>query len=275
MSSRRPRPARKPVSRTPVWVLPAAVVGGLALLVATFLIVRWYVTPLPPAAPSLNTTDQVITTITHLDASEFETVGKGSANNLVKPISGTALVGSTGKPEVFYYGGEFCPYCAAERWPIIVALSRFGTWSGLATTSSSSSDVNPNTPTFTFRNATFSSQYIDFRSVEATDRDRKPLQAPTAAEQDLINHYDTGATIPFVDFGNRYALSGATYSPDVLSGMSWLAISNALTQPGSSQAQAILGSANLITAAVCKLSGDQPSEVCSGATIQDLEKTLK
>jgi hypothetical protein len=209
-----------------------------------------------------------------LPPSEFDAVGQGTANNLIKPISGTALTGPGGKPEVFYYGAEFCPYCAAERWPLIIALSRFGTFAGLQTTSSSSTDVYPNTPTFTFRSATYTSQYIDFRSVETADRDQKPLQTPTAGEQQLVNRYDTGGYIPFVDFGNRYAFNGAMYTPDVIGGMSWQAVADSLTQPDSAQAKAIVGSANLITAAVCKMTSDQPAAVCSTGTIQSLESKL-
>ena len=62
---------------------------------------------------------------------------------------------------ILFVGAEFCPYCAAQRWPLIIALSRFGTFSGLQTTTSSSSIEYPNTITFTFRSATFTSQYID------------------------------------------------------------------------------------------------------------------
>ena len=157
---------------------------------------------------------------------------------------------------------------------MIIALSRFGTFSGLKTTTSSSSDVYPNTPTFTFHGATYTSQYIDFVSVETTDRDRNPLESPTAAQQALVTQYDTSGSIPFVDFGNRYAFSGAMYLPDILSGMSWQAVADTLQQPASNQAKAILGSANLITAAVCKMTSDQPASVCSSATIQSLEKSL-
>jgi len=274
MSSRRARPVRKPVARTPVWVMPAAIVGGLAVLVAGFLVIRWYTTPLPPPPPSTDTTARVIATITSLPASEFDTVGQGTANNLIKPVSGTPLTGSAGKPPVFYYGAEFCPYCAAERWPLIIALSRFGTFSGLQTTTSSSSDVFPNTPTFTFKSATYTSTYIEFRGVETTDRDHNPLQSPTASEQQLISRYDASGTIPFVDFGNRYASTGAMYSPDVIGGMSWQAVADTLKQPDSAQAKAIIGSADLITAAICKMTSDQPATVCSTATIQDLEKKL-
>jgi len=93
MSARRPRPVRKPVARTPVWVAPAAVVAGLALLVAVFLVIRWYVTPLPPTPLPSSATADVVAAITTLPASEFETVGAGTANNLIKPIQGSALTG--------------------------------------------------------------------------------------------------------------------------------------------------------------------------------------
>jgi thiol-disulfide isomerase/thioredoxin len=269
-----PRPMRKPVSSTPSWVPPVAVVAALALLVAAFLVIRWYTTPLPPKPLAVDATQQVVASITSLPQSELDAAGTGSANNLFKKVSGTALMGPSGHPEVFYMGAEYCPYCAAERWPMIIALSRFGTFSGLKTTSSSSTDVYPNTPTFTFHGATYASQYVDFVSVETTDRDRNPLESPTSAQQALVNQYDTSGSIPFVDFGNRYAFSGAMYLPDVLSGMSWQAVADSLAQSSSPQAKAIVGSANLITAAVCKLTADQPATVCSSSAIQSIEKTL-
>lgn len=255
--------------------MPAAVVAGIAVVVAAFLVIRWYTTPLPPKPLNQDSTSRVVATVTGLQASELDSVGQGTAQNLIKPISGSALTGSTGKPEVFYFGAEFCPYCAAQRWSLIIALSRFGTFSGLQTTSSSSSDVYPDTSTFTFRNATFTSSYIDFRSVESSDRDHNPLQAPTAAEQQLITKYDSASTIPFVDFGNRFAFNGAMFLPDVVGGMSWQAVADSLKDPTSAQARAILGSANLITAAICRTTSDQPAIACSGQTIQDLEKNLK
>jgi thiol-disulfide isomerase/thioredoxin len=282
VSSRRPAqktaaraPMRKPVAGTPPWVMPAAVVAGLAVLVAAFLVIRWYTTPLPPKPPSPDTTAQVISIITSLPSSEFDAVGQGTATNLIKPASGSTLTGATGKPEVVYIGAEYCPYCAAQRWPLIIALSRFGTFSGLQTTTSSSTDVYPNTITFTFRSATYTSQYIDFHSVETLDRDQNQLQTPSSTDQQLLDRYDSGGTIPFLDFGNHYASTGAYYQPDSISGMSWLALADTLKQPDSPQARAIIGSANLITAAICKMNGDQPASVCTSATIQNLEKNLK
>jgi hypothetical protein len=269
-----PRPMRKPVASRPPWVAPLAVVVGIAVLVAAFLVIRWYTTPVAPHPLAPDATQQVVTSITSLQASELDAVGTGSANNLIKRVSGTALTGPNGHPEVFYLGAEYCPYCAAERWPMIIALSRFGTFSGLKTTSSSSTDVYPNTPTFTFHGATYTSQYLDFVSVETTDRNQNPLESPTSAQQALLSQYNTSGSIPFVDFGNRYAFNGATYLPDVLGGMSWQAVADTLATPTSPQAKAILGSANLITAALCRLTADQPAAVCSSSTIQAIEKTI-
>jgi thiol-disulfide isomerase/thioredoxin len=268
------RPMRRPVRRTPRWLPALATIGGIALLVIVFLAIRWATTPPAPAPIDSTHTAEVLSAITRLQPSELEHVGSGSATNSLKPMSGPPLTGPGGKPLVFYYGAEYCPYCAAERWPIIIALSRFGTFSGLKTTTSSSSDIYANTPTFTFHSATYSSRYVEFQAVETTDRNQNALDSPTEAQLALVNRYDTSGSIPFVDFGNRYSLSGATYLPDSLQGMSWQQIADALQVPVSPQAKAILGSANLIAAAVCKLTSDQPAAVCSGAAIQSIEAKL-
>ena len=270
---RRP-PMRKPVAGTPRWVAPVAVLAAVAVLVAAFLVYRYYNTASAPAPLPADTTSVVVSQITGVPASEFEAIGQGGATNLIKPVSGQLLTGTTGKPEVLYIGAEYCPYCAAERWALIVAMSRFGTWSGLKTSSSSSSDVYANTPTFTFRGSTFTSQYIDFRGLETSDRDQKPLDTPTAAEQQIMGQYNSAGSIPFVDFGNRYAFNGATYSPDLLGGQTWQQIADAIRDGSTSQARAIVGSANLITAAICKTTSDQPAAVCKSATIQDLERKI-
>jgi hypothetical protein len=268
-----PRPVRKPVAGPPVWLGPAAVAAFVAVVIGAFLLYRWYTTPLPLPSPSPDTEAALIAQITSLPASEFETVGQGSANILIKPATGTVLVGTTGKPQVLYIGGEFCPYCAAERWPLIIALSRFGTFTGLTSTSSSETDIFPNTPTFTFRSAKYTSDYIDFRGVETTDRNQQPLMTLSAAEDQVFGKYNPGRTIPFIDFGNRYTSAGAYYSPEALSGQSWQAIVDEVKDPSSVQAKAIVGSANLITAAICKMTSDQPASVCT-PMIQDLEKKL-
>jgi thiol-disulfide isomerase/thioredoxin len=268
------RSMRKPVRRTPVWLPAAATIGAIALLVVAFLAIRWAITPPAPAPIDSTHAAAVLSTITSLPPSELEQVGLGSATNRLQSVSGPTLVGPGGKPLVFYFGAEYCPYCAAERWPVIIALSRFGAFSGLKATTSSSSDIYANTATFTFHGATYSSQYIEFQAVETTDRNQNPLDSPSEAQLALVSRFAADGSIPFVDLGNRYTFSGATYVPDSLQGMSWQQIADALQQADSVQAKAILGSANLIAAAICKLTSDLPAGVCSGAAIQSIEAKL-
>ena len=79
---------------------------------------------------------------------------------------GSIAKGPDGKPVFFFAGAEYCPYFAAERWSMVMALSRFGTISNLTLSASTGSDVYPNTPTFTFVGSSYTSKYIDFQSVE-------------------------------------------------------------------------------------------------------------
>ena len=41
----------------------------------------------------------------------------------ITTIKGASLT-SDGKPQMLYIGAEFCPYCAAMRWSMAVALSK-------------------------------------------------------------------------------------------------------------------------------------------------------
>jgi hypothetical protein len=230
----------------------------------------------------------VVSNTTSVPASVLEAVGAGSGvTNPPKPISGSPLT-SGGKPEVFYIGAEYCPFCAAERWSMVVALSRFGTFSGLSTVHSSATngagtaEPDPNTPTWTFVHATYTSKYLTFTPVEeqtnvpdSSTGTYTQLQKPTSAQQALVAKYDAASqgAIPFVDFGNKYMLSGASYNPQVLSGKSWSQIASALKTPSSPIAQAVDGTANYITAAICKLTNNQPASACTPA-VQKLEAKL-
>jgi hypothetical protein len=76
-----------------------------------------------------------------------------------------------GKPGAVFIGGVFCPYCAAERWAIIMAFSRFGTFSNLEETTSSPWDVYPATATFSFHGVTYSSRYVGLAMAEHSGND--------------------------------------------------------------------------------------------------------
>ncbi len=251
--------SRQPWWRGP-WLIPA-IVGLLVLVVVGLLIAGRQQSAAPSASQA--ETAQVVAAVTSIPASTFDAVGSGGLTNPLKPVQLSPLTGPNGHPEVLYVGAEYCPYCASERWSLIAALSRFGTFNGLQLTTSTDADVYPNTPTFTFAKSSYSSQYVDFVPVETETRSRAPLQAMTPAQQQLFNQLNPSGSIPFTDVGNRYTGVGSGYPNDVLAGKSWTDIAAALSNPSSPVARAILGNANYITAAICQATGGQPSEVCA------------
>jgi hypothetical protein len=105
------------------------------------------------------------------------------------------------------------------------------------------------------------------------------LQTPTAAQNALIDKYDVApytteaGAIPFIDFGNKYLVIGASYDPGVLAGLSWSTVATDLSNPSSPVAQAVDGTANYITAALCQLTGNQPASACT-ATVKSLESQI-
>jgi thiol-disulfide isomerase/thioredoxin len=206
-------------------------------------------------------------------ASTLATIGAGSAlPSALKSVNGTALA-SGGKPEMLYIGAEWCPYCAAERWAMAVALRRFGTFSPLKGIHSSSTDVYPNTATLTFYQSTYSSKYLVFTPIENEDINHKTLVTPTAAQQAIWNKYDPSNGYPFIDIGNKF-IAGTTYNPQVLQGLTWSQIAADLQNPSSPVAQGAAGSANMFTAAICKITGNAPASVCTAAPVSALEGKL-
>ena len=105
------------------------------------------------------------------------------------------------------------------------------------------------------------------------------LQTPTSAQQALLNKYDTtpytseAGSIPFIDFGNKYLSIGTPFIPQVLDGLSWSTIAADLHNPNSAVAKAVDGTANYITAAICKMTGNQPASACT-ATVKSLESQI-
>ena len=213
-------------------------------------------------------------------AATLDAVGSPSGDVLPTKIgNGTVLKGADGKPLITYIGAEYCPFCAAERWALAVALSRFGTFSNLSGTHSSGSDEFPDTQTLSFYGSSYSSPYIDFEPVEeATNQPAgagyQTLQAPTAAQSALVAKYDPQGSIPFLDIANRYLITGSSFSPQVLQGLSRSQIAADLSNPGSAVAQAIDGTANEITAAIATVTGNQPSNVSSSSTIAAIAQKL-
>jgi len=306
-SSRRERIAaqraaeRRAEQRRRILIAAGSIIAVVAIVVA-FIVVK--ANSKPPASntasngPTGAALASVVSDLTSVPASTTDKIGNGGGqvNATPKPVTNGTPLTANGKPEMLYMGAEYCPYCAAERWAMIQALSRFGTFSGLSTVHSASvngagqAEPYPNTPTFTFHGSTYTSKYLTFTPVETqtnipdkTTGTYTLLETPTKDQQALLTKYDappyvpsgSQGAIPFIYFGGKYIIAGASYNPQVLAGLSWSKIASEVkNNPNSDVAKAVVGTANYITAAICKMTGNQPASACT-STIQSLESSLK
>jgi hypothetical protein len=235
-------------------------VAGGSVAVVVVIVVAFIVAKLASPAATAQPAQadaQVARDVTTVPAATYNQVGDGDAE-APKAVSGLPELKSDGKLEVLYMGGEFCPFCAAERWALAEALSRFGTLSGLSFIHSAPDDGD--IATLTFLHAKYASTSVAFTPVEWFGEAADPntpfehvyLEQPTSAEVKLFDKYG-GQAIPFVDIGNRYIISSSQYEPTDLSGMTWSQIAAAMRDPSSQVAKDIDGAANEIAAAISAL----------------------
>lgn len=254
----------------------ALIAGGSTAVVLALVIglIVAKVSQSPAAAAGSAADPAAARLVTTVPAATFDHVGAGTATGL-KATAGQPLLTQKGKPEVLYMGGQYCPFCAAERWAVAAAVSRFGRLTGLHFIHSSPTDYAPNTPTLSFDRARYSSRYLSFVPVEWYGEKPDPstpfghvvFQHPTAQELALFDRY-AGGSIPFVDIGNQYVVPQAQYAPTALAGMTWAQVAAALHNPSSAVAGDIDGAANQITAAICQLTHGQPGGVCTAAGVR-------
>ena len=257
----------------------AAIVAVTAVLavVVTLVAVKLTSTPARLVASESQAPAVVVRQVTTVPAAVLTRVSPGQAITPLQTVqaSGPPLTVG-GKPAIVFVSEESCPFCAAERWSLAVALSHFGTWSYLGTTTSSATDVYPNTATLSFRAAHYQSTELTLRTTELTDNAGRPLQAQTQLDTSLIDTFDVppyvnsadqSGVVPFLDIANRYILAGAQYNPQVLAGLSAAQISSQLSNPSSPVARAIDGSAQVIVAAIDQvLHGTTAPQPATGAS---------
>lgn len=221
--------------------------------------------------------ESVVRAVAQPPQSVFAAAGTVGLRNPLQSISSSEpLKGPDGKPQVLYVGADYCPYCAAERWSLIMALGRFGTFKNLHYMASSGSIELPNTPSFTFTGSDYMSKYISFVPVETENRDRtQAVQTPTAQQQQLLQKYDTDGSIPFIDIANKYVAIGSGFNPQDLSQMTQKEVAARLSNPNDPLTKQIAGNANYLTAGICKATGNQPSNVCNSQTIKRIQSQLE
>jgi thiol-disulfide isomerase/thioredoxin len=273
--------ARRAEARKRMYLASGSVLGVIAIVIGLIVWKSANSNSAAATASARATAAQVSLVtrqITTVPDATLNAVGKGSGVSPLTPTTGQPALTSGGKPEIVYMGAEYCPYCAAERWAMTVALSRFGTFSNLHLIHSSSTDVYPSTPTLSFYQSGYTSQYIQFTPVEMVGLQNNgvTLQKPTAAESALMAKYDAApyvaatnaGSFPFLDIGNQYLAIGSQFLPSSLANLTWAQVAADIRNPSSSVAQGVDGAANSITAAICKITKNAPAAVCNSASAQ-------
>jgi hypothetical protein len=201
-------------------------------------------------------------------------------------MPGQPALSAGGKPQVLYLGAEYCPFCAAQRWALIVALSRFGTFTGLRNMQSAATSAFPEVQSFSFDGATYKSPYVSFAGIEEYSDAPGPngvftrIAFPTTAQQATVNRYGPiavpgwtarsgGNLFPFVDVGNRAVSGTSLFSPAALEGLSQATIASHLDDPTNPVTKAVIGSANYLTAAICMATDQQPPRLCASKGVRD------
>ena len=251
----------------------------------------------PPSSPTTETFNpapsSLVNTVASVPQSVYDTVGVSSPANPITPLRATTRAGNAPmwlatvnngptEPVVFFYGAEFAPYAAAERWPLVLALSRFGTFQRLGLVQSSATTAFANLATFTFYDTYYTSRYVILEPIERysaldpTGAKYLSLQTPDARQSAAIAGYGSSATtFPLLDVANRWVLNSANFTPAVLLGLSQDQIAGDLSSANSPLTQAVVSAANEITATICSVDGQKPGSVCQSRGVLAADEALK
>ena len=231
----------------------------------------------------------------------FDAVGTTAGTVLAAPVvppPGPAAVTLTrdGRPEILFVGSEFCPFCAAERWPLVLALTRFGRFTALRDGVSTATAAFPSLATFSFADARYVSPYLALTAVEqysgrvGPDGAYLPSAALTPAQAGLVAAITAqtgqGAVAPVVDIAGRLVGVGSAVSPALFVGLSAGQITSQVTDPPDLPAKgdppaaappagrAVVAAANQLTAGMCAATGQRPASVCRSTGVREAAASL-
>jgi hypothetical protein len=275
------------------YVAFGVIIVAIALLGTLVLVRDNYSPPSSPTTETFNPApSSLVDTIASVPKSVYDTVGVNSPDSPVTPLRSTTKGGTApmwraevngGAPEpvVFFYGAEFAPYAAAQRWPLVLALSRFGTFRRIGLVQSSATTAFANVSTFTFYDTYYTSKYVILEPIERygslnpTGATYLSLQTPDQRQRAAIANYASSATtFPLLDVGNRWVLNGASITPSVMMGLSQDQIAGDLSSVASPLTQAVVSAANEITASICAVDGQQPGSVCASRGVLAADQAL-
>lgn len=173
------------------------------------------------------------------------------------------------KPRVVMIGTLYCASCATERWALVKALGRFGTWSNLR-----SSTNGAGIPTFDLTGAAYSSWYVSLTLRDTAGLDGRPLQRLSSRERTLLRRYDPSGAMPLLIVG-RYVMVGGSVASTALNGRSFRAVQGALMRNRRvGFTAAINARANLITAMLCAQTAGKPRVFCGKPVVRRIVASL-
>jgi hypothetical protein len=265
------------------WARTSASLSVVGALVIALLVLSSQGTKPAPAPGSRLAA--YIATATQVSDQVLEQVGVPADVSAPRVLVGRAPLADEGKPAVVYIGAEYCPYCAVARWALVIALSKFGTFSDLGQViSSASSDVDPSLESWSFHASSYASPYLSFAPAETETTSSSqsdgfsPLDALSPLQRQVLSEYDSRPgvpeTIPFIDVDDRYLQIGASADASVLEGLTLDQIAADLTNPSSPVAQALDGSANYLIATLCEVAGQGAAAICGSGAIARAEALL-
>ena len=175
-----------------------------------------------------------------------------------------------GLPILVYVGTDYCPYCAIQRWSLIMALMRFGNFTNLEYMTSALDDGDYST--FTFNASSYRSQYVVFQPYEVADRAGNTIETLPKNYTSAFKTYGQ-SDFPFLNLADKYYISGSIVDPSILGTKNQTQIISSI-QTGDSLGSQIKQSANVITAVICKTTGNKPASVCDNPSIVVLTDIL-
>ncbi|MDO5535647.1 MAG: DUF929 family protein [Propionibacteriaceae bacterium] len=249
------------------------VFGIAAAAVALLLVVVGVIIAIGMNRPGEGAGTGYVNALREVPAETLDAVGYGSLDSSpARAIPGGEVQMEDGKPRILYIGAEYCSYCGFTRWPLTIALERFGDFEGLKP-----AFAQGRIPTVSYLDSTYTSDYVAFKGYEAMDTQGRPLEEISPEDQAIATEHGMtgypwlywGTHTSGTPFGSAFTDGG--YMP----GIPGDTIAAKMLDTSTPESQAILGAANVTTAQICALTGDQPSDVCTAPGVVAAKQVVR